>query len=400
MIFLIPLCGSHIYGQDFTRQIISYDLKTGIFDTLAPVEMDFSASEDFTASMRGLDFKEEELLPVSVNYSADDLVPSTQFSNPIVASSFFDLVKYPISTAVKLFDSSGDGRRDLCSGVMISDRHVLSSGHCIFAAYTSNANTNSVEAQIFYDASLNVVRSYSSKVRKIYFMEGWNISFGDDIAILELEENIGMMSGWMSIGYNDDDAYFENKHMHKLSYPAYNTPFNDFPYNGDTLYYSHGNVDFINRDFLGVLRHLNGVGGESGSPIFEHIEGDRCVAYGVLTWLGNYSHSRFDKERFYAFSSILTESDFSTSTDESLDPIDFNLFPNPAVHNIKVSFPPQTNMDGMNVKIFDVNGNMLHATDLLSRETSLFIDHLPAGTLFLHISQHNQIVATRPFIKY
>lgn len=400
MIFLVQLCGPHIFAQSLTRQIISFELETGVFDTLDAVDMDFILTAEFTEPMRGLDYKEEEDLPVSLSYSADDLVPSTQFSNPIVASDFFDLGNYPISTAVKLFDTSGEGLRDLCSGVMISDRHVLSSGHCVFAAYTNNPITRSVEAQIFYDASLDIERTYATKVKKIYFLDGWNISFGDDIAVFELEENIGMMSGWMSIGFNDDDSYFENRHMHKLAYPSYNTPFNDYPYNGDTLYYSHGNVDFINTNFLGVVKHLNGVGGESGSPIFDHIEGERCIAYGVLTWLGNYSHSRFDRERYYAFSSIITKSEISTSTNENSELLDLKLFPNPASHSIQLSFPREYRVDDMKVTIFDVQGKTLHAEVIYAKESTIQISNLPKGTLFLHLSQGNQIIATRPFVKY
>lgn len=399
LIFLILQCGSHIFAQQFTRQIISFDLKSGVFDTLDAVDVDYVRQSEFTEPMNGLEYRTQVDLPSSVSSALGDLVPSTSFTHPIVASDHFDLAKYPISTAVKLFDSSGENRRDLCSGVMISERHVLSSGHCVFTAYTSNPVTRSVEAQIFYDASLDIERTYASRVTKVYFLEGWNISFGDDIAIFELEENIGMLSGWMSIGYNDDDSYFENKHMHKLSYPTYNTPFNDYPFNGDTLYYSHGNVDFVNENFLGVLRHLNGVGGESGSPIFEHVEGERCIAYGVLTWLGNYSHSRFDKERYYAFSSIL-ESEVTTSTDDSFDVPDFKLFPNPAVHTIQISFPPGVRTDDMNVKIFNVQGQLLYSDILQGRVSSIPISDLPTGTLFLHISQRNHIVATKPFVKY
>lgn len=387
-------------AQDFTRKIISLEFATGVYDTLDGVEIDTIQRAGFSTLMKGLDIESEASLPSSINFSINDLVPTTQFSNPIVASEFFELDKYPISTAVKLFDNSGASRRDLCSGVMISDRHVLSSGHCVFEAYTTNSLTRDVEAQIFYDATLNVERTYGSKVKKVYFLDGWNISRGDDIAIFELEENIGVMSGWMSIGYNDDDSYFESMHMHKLAYPTYSTPFNDYPFNGDTLYYSHGNVDFINKDFLGVLRHLSGVGGESGSPIFEHTEGERCVAYGVLTWLGNYSHSRFTKERYFAFSSLLPANDVSTSTSEQLEEFDVRLFPNPASELIQLSFPNDIPYDKLTIRIFDSHGRLLINRNVDSREPIIYIEDLQSGMLFVHINKGNQIVATRPLVKY
>lgn len=396
----MPACTLHAIAQNFTRKIISLEFETGIYDTLDGVAIDTFESSGFTELMKGLEEQSEASLPESIDFSINDLVPTTQFSNPLVASEFFELDKYPISTAVKLFDNSGSGRRDLCSGVMISDRHVLSSGHCVFEAYTTNSLTREVEAQIFYDVSLNLERNYSSKIKKIYFLEGWDISRGDDIAVYELEENIGVMSGWMSIGYNNDDIHFDTMHMHKLAYPTYNTPFNDFPFNGDTLYYSHGNIDFINKDFLGVLRHLNGVGGESGSPIFEHIEGERCVAYGVLTWLGNYSHSRFTKERYLAFSSLLPVNDVTTSTSEQLQELDIRLFPNPAAEMIQLSFPDDIPYEDLTVRIFDTQGRLLISRTVESREPRIYLENIPSGMLYVHINKGNQIVATRPLVKY
>lgn len=401
-ILLILICAVYlpdINAQEYARRIISYDFESESFDTLDAVEISSVKSFDATPQMRAFNKRPTAVLPSNIDFSEDNLVPSTLFSNPIVAAENFDIEKYPISTAVKLFNTNNGGRGDLCSGVMISEQHVLSSAHCIFQAYTTNVNIKSVSAEIFFDASLDIERTYSSKVKKIYFLEDWNISFGEDMAIYELEENIGSMSGWMSIGYNEDDSYFENMHMHKLAYPSYNTPFNDFPFNGDTLYYSHGNIDFVNDNFLGVRKHLNGVGGESGSPIFEHIEGENCIAYGVLTWLGNYSHSRFNKERYYAFSDILSENEISTAIHEAFEDVQLNLYPNPATSQINLKFNTRVPNNTM-ASIYDVNGRLLHQSEIESSSTKINIENLPKGVLYLHLSQKSQIVLTKAFLKY
>lgn len=399
MILICVVYLPDINAQEYARHIISYDFESGKFDTLDAVELTSAKSFDATPQMQTLDRLGIEVLPKDIDYSEDNLVPSTLFSKPIVASENFDIQKYPISTAVKLFNTNNGGRGDLCSGVMISERHVLSSAHCVFQAYTTNVNIKSVTAEIFFDVSLDIERTYSSRVKKIYFMEDWNISFGEDMAIFELEENIGSMSGWMSIGYNEDDSYFENMHMHKLAYPSYNTPFNDFPFNGDTLYYSHGNIDFVNENFLGVKKHLSGVGGESGSPIFEHVEGENCIAYGVLTWLGNYSHSRFNKERYYAFSDIIAENEISTAIHESYEDVRLNLYPNPATSYINLRFNSSVPKNTI-ASIYDVNGRLLHRSGINSSETKISIENLPKGMLYLHLSKNNQIVLTKAFLKY
>lgn len=398
MILSYVLCYPVLSAQEYAKRIISYEFATGVFDTLDAVEI--TSTKSFGSTQNNWSDTNDQIaqLPKDIEFDSLELVPSTFFSKPQVAADNFDLNNYPVSTAVKLFNASNGGQGDLCSGVMISDRHVLSSAHCVFEAYTANVNIAEVEAMIFYDTSIDIERTYSSKVTKMYFIEGWNISYGEDVAIFELEENIGSISGWMSIGYNDDDEFFNGRHLHKLSYPAYNTPFNDYPFNGDTLYYSHGNIDFVNDNFLGVLKHISGVGGESGSPIFEHIEGEKCVAYGVLTWLGNYSHSRINKERYFAFTDILKE-EVSTPIKETYSDVSMNLYPNPATHEIHLKFN-QRLPKSVKVSIYDIQGYRLYQGGLSGSEAQIDIQNLPQGTLFLHISDNDQIVLTKPFLKY
>jgi len=390
--------GLSLNAQDYAKRMISYELATGIFDTLDAVEI--VPGKSFDATFSSWSERREQIadLPSHIENDSLILVPSTMFSKPQVAADNFDLNNYPVSTAVKLFNTTNGWEGDLCSGVMISDRHVLSSAHCIFQAYTTNVNIPSVEARIFYDTSIDVERTVSSKVKKMYFIEGWNISYGEDLAIFELEENIGTISGWMSIGYNDDDDFFEDRHLHKLAYPAYNTAFNKFPFNGDTLYYSHGNIDFINDNFLGVLSHISGVGGESGSPIFDHIEGENCVAYGVLTWLGNYSHSRINKDRYAALSNIIKE-DVSTAVSEAYQDISIDIFPNPAGHEINIKFNKKLPKSAI-ATIYDVQGHKLYHSQIKGSITSIDISSLPQGMLFLHISDNSQIVLATSFLKY
>ena len=399
MILICVIFAPTTHAQEFAKRIISYDLKSGQFDTLDAAQMITDKSYDSTPNMWTVSKREIVDLPDNIFSDYSSLVPSTLFSKPQVAAGKFDIQSYPVSTAVKLFNTTNGGQGDLCSGVMISDRHVLSSAHCIFQAYTTIVNIPDVEARIFYDTSIEESRTYSSKVNKIYFIEGWNISFGEDLAIYELEENIGVISGWMSIGYNDDDSFFDNRHMHKLAYPSFNTPFNDFPYNGDTLYYSHGNINFINDNFLGVKKHLSGVGGESGSPIFDHQKGEDCVAYGVLTWLGNYSHSRINKERYYAFVDVLDKNQVSTAVSDEFDDLSVQLFPNPATSELHLKFKDKP-ASGTIARIYDVQGRLVHDMEITDKHVLIDVNGFPIGTLFLHVSHNNRIVLTRPFIKY
>lgn len=385
-------------AQDYAKRMISYDFDTGAFDTLDAVEI--VSSESFGATVNSWLERKEQIadLPTFIEDDSLLLVPSTMFSKPQVAADNFDLNNYPVSTAVKLFSTVNGSERDLCSGVMISDRHVLSSAHCVLQAYTANVNIPAVEARIFYDSSIDIARTVSSEVKKMYFIEDWNISYGEDVAIFELAENIGTISGWMSIGYNEDDDFFENRHLHKLAYPAYSTSFNNYPFNGDTLYYSHGNIDFINDNFLGVLSHLSGVGGESGSPIFDHIEDENCIAYGVLTWLGNYSHSRITKERYTALNDILA-SDVSTSISESYRDLSVTIYPNPA--RDKINFKLNKRLpNSVTANIYDVQGRKLTSSIIKGSTASINIRSFQKGMYFLHISDNGQIVCTRSFLKY
>ena len=65
----------------------------------------------------------------------------------------------------------------------------------------------------------------------------------EDIAIIKLREPIGLKTGWAGIAFASNDIYFQNKVLHKFSYPGIVDPSDSSRvFNGDTMSYNYGTV--------------------------------------------------------------------------------------------------------------------------------------------------------------
>lgn len=294
-----------MFSADFlsaqtTPEILVYDFDTHTMDTIQSFGYDATTNKACTGNYKGV----KQTLDLNLDVPQENLVEKTQFTYQIPANELFEKIAYPLSTGVKLVLPDRNDRHQ-CTGVMVSENFVLSSAHCTIDTYNNDLLLDNIDAVVGYDEVLNSNQNLRARVKRVYFIKDWNIGNGEDLALYELEHPVGLFSGWMSIGFDEDQSNIEGKVMHKMSYPAYNTPLNQNEFDGSEIHVSYGVVDYVVPEYIGVKNHLVGAGGESGSPIFSTDNENDYTAHGVLTWAGFHNHSRFNAPTFFAYENII-----------------------------------------------------------------------------------------------
>jgi V8-like Glu-specific endopeptidase len=310
---------------------------------------------------------------------ASNLYPNSQFTRKKQASVDYDISKYPIRTSVKISFEKNDTLTSDCSGIMVSRKHVLTAAHCVSGINTNTLLFDSLYVCPIFDNGQNNVNFPCSWVRKIFLFKNWNILTGD-FAILELNESIGDLTGWISIGFNDADSALLNGIYYKFSYPAYTMLSVDSAhYNGDTLYYNYGKIDIVTNNQIGIS-NTNGIQGESGSSLIKVENHQNYTSYGVLSFSNNLMHCKIDNWKYYYLESIL-HNDLTFGITEENNDSEISIFPNPAKDKIWVKNTGRSEI--MQISVRDILGKIL-----LCRNppfSNIDLSSIPSGIYFVQV---------------
>jgi glutamyl endopeptidase len=172
-------------------------------------------------------------------------------------------VSYPWRAITKLFMTFPNGKKFICSGVLISPKYVLSAGHCVFDA-TQGGWATSVELIPGLDGAYKPYGSVYASYLRSY--SGWTVDGnGDfDISLITLASPIGNTVGWFGYThYADPKNYWANI----AGYPGDRD-------DGLKMYYQAGYIFDFTANYVSYT--IDTAGGQSGSGVYRiEANGDR-----------------------------------------------------------------------------------------------------------------------------
>jgi glutamyl endopeptidase len=182
-----------------------------------------------------------------------------------------DVSVYPLTAVCKLFMTFQDGSKFIGSGALISPKHVLTAGHCVFGS-DHGGWVKSIEVVPGMDGRRAPFGSAWATQMRCYRAWVEQEDRDHDFALITLDREIGQETGWF--GY----ATFTNVvglTGHISGYPG------DLD-DGMVQYAGYGPIDDA-TDYQ-VLYRIDTYGGQSGSGVYEIDADGSPYIFAVHTW--------------------------------------------------------------------------------------------------------------------
>jgi len=388
----VNLMSQPLIGKPDT--IVVYNVRNQSIDLIPPVAFDSTITFESTSFSIGAMGRK---VPLDLKPPVNNLLEGTQFTELARAEQFFDVTTYPARTAVKLFAWHNDTLKNRCSGTMISENLVLTAAHCIIR--NNEWNQDSLLAvpafdngTFQHDIPKSIVKSYYL-FKTFYDGKAW-----DDIALLELKAPIGFETGWQGIAYNTDTTFFFDNVFHKFSYPSVPHPSDTTRvFNGDTLYYNYGLIDYFDNGFIGVINgSMLAASGSSGSSLF-YTNNYEYYAFGVMNFATNFRHYLINQNVFNQFKNIIEN--HAMYVNEQIDETHpLILYPNPAAERVTVEIYNPDN-HSLTLTLYDIQGRKVSKTEnITGNRFYLHRNGLPSGIYVVRLFGPSTVLNAKKII--
>ena len=359
------------------------------------------------------------------NASTDDIRAHTVFG-PDGRGRVENTTQYWPSAAGRLWTEYPDGSQSSCSGAMISEKHFLTAGHCVFSTQLGGWPTRGTVSLGQQGDAIPGSEAFrrsdfqpfgEANVVNIRAPQEWTNSedLNHDWAVITLDRNIGNLTGWFGYGYAGDHHYL-NQVFDTAGYPSDR---NDA--NGDGVVERHDMYHAADT-IISATPYLLGSGvdshqGQSGGPLFEfdpwsnlpYIHG--VVSHEYRNGAAPNQFTRISAERFDLIQGVIAE-DWGISTVDQADLTDHHVwfnetgisFPNEVVTggqievktavrnngtaiagNFDVNFVLSTDefIDRGDTVIGKVSVNQLNPFESVEIDFSGSVGNVPAGNYYL-----------------
>ena len=360
-------------------QLLEYDCFTKTIDTI-DITVDNSDNYGFTPSQIG-SFN-NYIAELENEFPTDHVYEDSEYTLKNYANEYYNVEDYPIRTTVRLNILNNDSLSSLCSGSIVNSNFVLTAAHCFYSYSHEEQKRVFHDDDYFASPVLNngflSGSFFGSRITKIYvpLLNGAT----SDIALVKLNEPIGLVTGWLGIGFQENDSLLKKELVYKFSYPALSNYLgNGLTFNGDTLFFNYGRLDYFTEEYIGV-HEAKGIPGESGSTVFS-VNNNSFTAFGVSAHAFKYSHTRITKPIFEAFKSRFKEEEFTHEPS-------LQVFPNPTKDRFYIF--SASKLDVVNYKIYDTQGKCLIAETNYDDINGVSLAHLKPGVYFFQYNNTHQ----------
>lgn len=367
-LFLLSFISFFSISKSQSIQVIEYDMNTKQIDTIN-IDINTNKPDEKTSFFVG--HLNNTIANLNENTPTEHLAEGSLYTLKFLADEHYTTSDFPIRTSVRLNHISKDSLQSFCSGSLVGPNLVLTAAHCISSSFGSEFTFyegNYFATPIYNNGSVSN-QLYGGRISKIL------VPIIDqkiyDIAMLVLDDPIGISAGWLGIGYQEQDESLLSHIYYKFSYPAKsNFLGNGILYNGDTLFFNYGKLDYISERHIGV-NYGKGIPGESGSSLFSVKFNKDYTSYGVFSIHAKYSHTRITKPIYLAFKHYIQRIELPVKKEG------FLFFPNPVTNNIFLYSVSKSKFNSIN--ILNLQGKLMFTSKTYNDQNGINLDFLSTG---------------------